>query len=50
MTTDTSFLTAFGNGYGFEGIFERQVEALGSPGDLLLGINNAASRARRSVA
>ena len=31
LTTDTSFLTAFGNDYGFEGIFERQVEALGTP-------------------
>ena len=29
LTTDTSFLTAFGNDYGFEGIFERQIEALG---------------------
>ena len=41
LTTDTSFLTAFGNGYGFEGIFERQVEALGSPGDLLIGISTS---------
>jgi hypothetical protein len=31
LTTDISFLTAFGNDYGFEGIFERHVEALGSP-------------------
>jgi phosphoheptose isomerase len=41
LTTDTSFLTAFGNGYGFEGIFEGQVEALGSPGDLLIGISTS---------
>lgn len=27
LTPDTSFLTAFGNDYGFEGIFERQIEA-----------------------
>ena len=41
LTTDTSFLTAFGNDCGFEGIFERQVEALGSPGDLLIGISTS---------
>ena len=36
LTTDTSVLTAAGNDYGFERIFERQVRALASPGDLLL--------------
>jgi D-sedoheptulose 7-phosphate isomerase len=41
LTTDTSFLTAFGNDCGFEGIFERQVEALGNPGDLLIGISTS---------
>ena len=41
LTTDTSFLTAFSNDCGFEGIFERQVEALGSPGDLLIGISTS---------
>jgi D-sedoheptulose 7-phosphate isomerase len=41
LTTDTSFLTAFGNDCGFEGIFQRQVEALGSPGDLLIGISTS---------
>jgi len=41
LTTDTSFLTAFGNDYGFEGIFERQVEALGSAGDILIGISTS---------
>ncbi len=29
LTTDTSFLTAFGNNCGFDGVFERQVQALG---------------------
>jgi D-sedoheptulose 7-phosphate isomerase len=37
LTTDTSFLTAFGNDCGFEGIFERQVEAFGNAGDVLIG-------------
>lgn len=41
LTTDTSILTAIGNDYGFENIFSRQVEALGSPGDLLFGISTS---------
>lgn len=45
LTTDTSFLTAFANDYSFEGIFERQVQALGKPGDLLLGITTSGSSA-----
>lgn len=36
LTTDTSVLTAGGNDYGFDRIFERQVRALGRPGDLLI--------------
>ena len=35
LTTDTSALTAIGNDYAFENIFERQVEAFGKPGDIL---------------
>jgi D-sedoheptulose 7-phosphate isomerase len=41
LTTDTSFLTAFGNDCGFEGVFERQVRALGRAGDVLLGISTS---------
>jgi phosphoheptose isomerase len=41
LTTDTSFLTAFANDCGFDGIFARQVEALGRPGDVLLGISTS---------
>lgn len=41
LTTDTSFLTAYANDYGFEGVFERQVEALGRPGDVLLLISTS---------
>lgn len=41
LTTDTSFLTAFGNDFGFDGIFERQVEALGGSGDLLIVISTS---------
>lgn len=41
LTTDTSFLTAYGNDYGFEGVFARQVEGLGRPGDVLLAISTS---------
>jgi len=36
LTTDTSLITACGNDFGFDQIFERQVEALARPGDLLI--------------
>lgn len=41
LTTDTSALTAIGNDYGFDSIFERQVEALAKEGDLLLAISTS---------
>lgn len=41
LTTDTSLLTAISNDYGFEGVFARQVEALGRSGDVLLGISTS---------
>lgn len=41
LTTDTSFLTAYSNDIGFLGVFKRQVEALGKPGDVLLGISTS---------
>ncbi len=41
LTTDTSFLTANANDFGFERVFERQVEALGRRGDVLLGISTS---------
>lgn len=43
LTTDTSFLTAFSNDINFDGIFARQVQALGKPGDVLLGISTSGS-------
>lgn len=36
LTTDSSLLTATGNDFGFDHVFERQVEALGRAGDLLI--------------
>jgi D-sedoheptulose 7-phosphate isomerase len=52
LTTDTSFLTAFGNDYGFEGVFERQVAALGRAGDALIAISTSgrSENVRRAVA
>jgi D-sedoheptulose 7-phosphate isomerase len=41
LTTDTSLLTAVANDYGFDGVFVRQVEALGREGDVLLGISTS---------
>jgi D-sedoheptulose 7-phosphate isomerase len=41
LTTDSSFLTAYANDCGFDGIFARQVQALGRPGDVLLGISTS---------
>jgi phosphoheptose isomerase len=45
LTTDTSFLTAFSNDCGFEGAFERQVQTLGQPGDVLIGISTSGNSA-----
>jgi D-sedoheptulose 7-phosphate isomerase len=41
LTTDSSVLTAIGNDYGFERIFERQVRGLGNPGDVFLAISTS---------
>ncbi len=41
LTTDTSALTAIGNDFGYEHVFARQVEALGRPGDVLVGITTS---------
>lgn len=41
LTTDTSALTAVGNDFGYEYVFSRQVQALGRPGDVLIGISTS---------
>jgi len=41
LTTDTSVLTAIGNDYGFDSVFERQVAALCDPGDVVVGISTS---------
>lgn len=41
LTTDTSALTAIGNDYGYDRVFDRQVEALANKGDLIIGISTS---------
>ena len=41
LTTDTSFLTAYSNDFGYQDIFARQVETLGRTGDVLVGISTS---------
>lgn len=41
LSTDTSFITAYANDFGFDGIFERQIQALGHSGDVLIGISTS---------
>ena len=41
LTTDTSFLTAYSNDFGYQDIFARQVETLGRSGDVLIGISTS---------
>jgi D-sedoheptulose 7-phosphate isomerase len=41
LTTDTSVLTAIGNDFGFDQVFERQVRGLGAKGDIFIGISTS---------
>ena len=41
LTTDTSALTAIGNDYHFDEIFEKQIRALGREGDIAWGISTS---------
>src|ERR1700740_2004776 len=41
LTTDSSALTAIANDYDFDRVFSKQVEALGSAGDVLLAISTS---------
>jgi D-sedoheptulose 7-phosphate isomerase len=41
LTTDTSVLTAIGNDYGYEAVFDRQLQALGRDGDVFFGISTS---------
>lgn len=43
LTVDTSALTAIGNDYGFDSVYARQVQALGVPGDVAIGLTTSGS-------
>lgn len=45
LTTDTSILTAHSNDYSFETVFNRQIEALGRPGDIAIGMSTSGNSA-----
>jgi D-sedoheptulose 7-phosphate isomerase len=50
LNTDTAILTAVGNDYGFDAIFERQVSALGQPGDVLVAISTSGNSSNITAA
>jgi D-sedoheptulose 7-phosphate isomerase len=41
LTVDAAVLTSCGNDYGFDQVYERQVQALGQEGDLLIAISTS---------
>ena len=41
LTTDSSVLTAIGNDYGYERVFERQLRGLGRPGDVFVALSTS---------
>src|SRR6266571_8377667 len=41
LTTDSSVLTAIANDYGYDAVFERQVQGLGRPGDVLIAFSTS---------
>jgi D-sedoheptulose 7-phosphate isomerase len=41
LTTDTSILTAIGNDYGYEDVFQRQIQSVGVKGDVFIGISTS---------
>jgi D-sedoheptulose 7-phosphate isomerase len=41
LTVNTSALTGIGNDYGYENVFSRQIEALGSSGDVAVGFSTS---------
>jgi D-sedoheptulose 7-phosphate isomerase len=41
LTTDTSFMTAYSNDVNFAWVFSKQVNVIGKPGDVLIGITTS---------
>ena len=50
LTTDTSILTAVANDYGYEKVFQRQVEGLCVKGDVVVGISTSGNSRNVSTA
>jgi D-sedoheptulose 7-phosphate isomerase len=50
LTTDSSMLTAGANDIGYDNVFAREVEALGRPGDVLIGISTSGKSASVNLA
>lgn len=50
LTTDTSILTAHSNDYHFDTVFERQVQALCKPEDLVIGLTTSGTSANINLA
>lgn len=45
LTSDQAFLTAWSNDHGFDGVFARQIQSLGRPGDVAWGISTSGNSA-----
>lgn len=45
LTTDTAILTAWSNDYSYDGVFERQLEALANPGDIFIALSTSGNSA-----
>lgn len=45
LTTDSSIITAAANDFGYGNVFVRQIQALGQPGDVLIGITTSGNSA-----
>ena len=41
LTTDTSILTSIANDFGFENVFDRQIQAFANHGDVVIGISTS---------
>jgi D-sedoheptulose 7-phosphate isomerase len=50
LSSNATVVTALGNDYGYPQVFARQIEALGRPGDVALGITTSGRSANVNVA
>jgi D-sedoheptulose 7-phosphate isomerase len=45
LTADSMVITCIGNDFGYENVFSRQIEALGQPGDIFIGLTTSGKSA-----